>query len=96
MKVQIEENIYLESDSMQFIIREYTGKVNNETGIESFKTIGYYSNISSALKRMVKLKLMQSTATDLRELLEDLRRIEQRFETIFASIELDDDDSYLN
>lgn len=86
MKVYIEDTfnedgelkgkLYLESDSMQFMLREYNGKFD-KNGYELSKTLGYYTNVKSALTALIKLKVMQSTATTLTELHEDIRRIEQ-------------------
>lgn len=86
MKVFIEEtfnedgtkrgDLYLESDSMQFILREYNGKLDGK-GNEQSKNIGYYTDVKSALLKLIKLKVMQSTASTLQELHDDIRRIEQ-------------------
>lgn len=88
MKVQIENNLYLESDGMQFIIKEYTGKVyeDKKSGkqTESYNTIGYYSNVQSACRDLVKRKVMESTATDLKSLLESVEGIKQYIEDRIA------------
>jgi len=75
VKVQIEGDLYLETDGMQFIIKRYNGK-KDKKGYEQFQAIGYYSTLEHAIKRIVKLKLMDSTATTLIELLRDVRSIE--------------------
>ena len=84
MKVQIEGNLYLESDSMQFILKEYTGifYTNKETGkeTESTKTYGYFPSVQSACKHLIKMKLMESTATDLKELLGEVEGIKKFIE----------------
>lgn len=84
MKVHIEGNLYLESDGMQFIIKEYTGKTykNNETGkeTEAYNTIGYYATVQQACKKLIKMKIMESTATDLKALLESVDGIERFIE----------------
>lgn len=74
MKVHIEKNIYLESDDRQFIIKEYTGKTD-KNGTELFITHGYFSSIKSALKHLVKMKIKESTATTLKELIDDINKI---------------------
>lgn len=81
MKVQIEGNFYIESDSMQFIIREYTGNLDKH-GEPTFKTIGYFPSVKDCLNRFLRLKVSQSTATTLTELVEDVRRIEQYIERV--------------
>lgn len=89
MKAQIEGNLYLESDSMQFIIKDYTGAVNvdKKTGkeTETYNTLGYFSSIESACKFLIKMKLMQSSAANLQELLQDFNRINQWVRSLFQS-----------
>lgn len=74
--------LYLESDSMQFILREYNGK-KDAKGTELSKNVGYYSSVKSALTALIKMKVMQSTAKTLLELREDIRRIERSVCTDF-------------
>ena len=86
MKVQIENNLYLESDSMQFIVKEYYRKKNKdgeETDDIGEKTHGYFPNVEFALKHYLKMKIMESTATTLGELLGDIRRIREYIESTF-------------
>ncbi|MFM1655565.1 hypothetical protein ACI7RC_26230 [Brevibacillus sp. B_LB10_24] len=80
MKVQIEENLFLESDGLQFIVKEYTGKQDN-LGRELYKVHGYFSSVRSVLKHLLKMKIMQSTAQTLSELCQDILRIEQYIES---------------
>ncbi|GED73108.1 hypothetical protein BRE01_68100 [Brevibacillus reuszeri] len=49
MKVEIEDNLYLESDGMQFIIKEYTGK-KDTLGRDLYKVHGYFSGVDHAVK----------------------------------------------
>lgn len=69
---------------MQFILKEYTGNVykNKETGkeTESTNTHGYFTSVQSAVKKLVKMKVMESTATDLKGLLEDVEDIKRFIE----------------
>jgi hypothetical protein len=92
MKVFIEDTIdengdikgklYLESDSMQFMLREYNGKVSDK-GVEQSKTHGYYTDVKSALTKLIRMKVMQSNAVTLLELREDIRKIEQAVSSNF-------------
>lgn len=75
MKVQIEGSLYIESDGMQFIIKDYTGS-KDKFGKDIYKTVGYYTNLQSAIKAIIKQKVMDSTATNLKELLNDVKQIE--------------------
>ncbi|MEB4784830.1 hypothetical protein P5G60_24150 [Paenibacillus jamilae] len=85
MKVQIEGSLYLESDGMQFILKEYTGKqsVNKKTGdsTDLYKTYGYFPTVKSALEKVVKMKIMDSTATTLGELLTEFKGIRKYIES---------------
>lgn len=84
MKVQIEGNIYLESDGTQFVLKEYyTVKEGKNAGEESSNLIGYFTNVQQALMRFLRMKIMDSTATNLLQLIEDIRRIEVFIRTTF-------------
>lgn len=84
MKVNIEGNLYLESDGMQFVLKDYTGKTYQDKKgkeTEAYNTLGYFSTVQSAMRHLVKMKLMQSTATTLNELLQDVERIREYIES---------------
>lgn len=87
MKVNIEGNFYLESDSMNFIVKEYTGKVSvdEKSGKETelYNTHGYYPTVHSALKAFMVMKIKESTAADLKGLIADIRRIEEWLKSTF-------------
>lgn len=80
MKVQIEGQLYLESDGMQFILREYNGK-QDKAGNDIYKTHGYYSSVEVAIKGLVKKKVMESTAATLSELLREVESIKAYIES---------------
>jgi hypothetical protein len=81
MKIHIENKIYIESDERQFIIKEYSGKFDKE-GKETYKVIGYFTKLVQAVKHLVKLDVMKSDASTLKELVEDIDRIEKRIESL--------------
>ncbi|KAF6636554.1 hypothetical protein [Paenibacillus polymyxa] len=85
MKIKIEGSLYLESDGMQFILKQYNGKMSvaKDTGkeTEQYKTHGYFSTVKGALEKVVKMKVMDSTATTLGELLKELEGIRQYIES---------------
>ncbi|MGN0022218.1 MAG: hypothetical protein ACI35Z_15555 [Sphingobacterium hotanense] len=80
MKVCIENNLYIESDGMQYILKEYTGKTA-ENGTPLFKTHGYFSSIEAALNKFLKMKIMDSTAQTLGELLREVKDIREYIES---------------
>lgn len=81
MKIQIEDKLYIESDDRQFIVKQYSGKFDKEEN-ETFKVLGYFGKLSQAAEHLVKLEIFKSTATSLKELLIDIKRIEQRIEEL--------------
>ncbi|MDH6670203.1 hypothetical protein M2277_000847 [Paenibacillus sp. LBL] len=84
MKVCIENNLYIESDGMQFILKEYTGKQSvgeNGKTTDLYKTYGYYPTVGSALNKVVKMKVMDSTAHTLGELLREVEGIREYIES---------------
>lgn len=84
MKVHIEGNLYLESDELQFMIKEYsTIRSGENAGKEIGNTIGYYTSLSSVIKALMRMKLHDSTATNLRELLDDWENIKEWAESLF-------------
>ena len=74
MKIHIEKTIYLENDGTQFMIKQY-GKPNAK-GEETYKTLGYFGQLNSAIKYLIKMKIHESNATTLKELLADIKQIE--------------------
>ena len=84
MKIHVEDKLYIESDERQFILKEYTGKLDKE-GNELYKTIGYFGKVNQALKHLVKLEVMKSEATNVRELIEDVERIEVKIESLIKT-----------
>ncbi|WP_137744571.1 hypothetical protein [Robertmurraya siralis] len=84
MKIHVEDKLYIESDERQFVLKEYTGKLDNK-GNEIYKTLGYFSKINQALKHLVKLKVMKSEATNVKELIGDVERIERKIESLIKT-----------
>ncbi|MCM3488812.1 hypothetical protein M3689_05765 [Alkalihalophilus marmarensis] len=76
MKIQIEGNLYLESDSRQFIIKEYSNK-QDENGNELFKVKGYFGTLSAAINKLVVMEICKSEASTLKELAADLNWIQK-------------------
>ncbi len=76
MKVHVEGNIYIESDERQFIVREYTGTRDKE-GREIQKDPRYFTSFNGCLKYLLNKELRDSTVSDLKELKNELRRIEE-------------------
>ncbi|WP_144575414.1 hypothetical protein [Bacillus cereus] len=79
MNVQINEDYRLISDKHNVILQEKYEKVDNETkektGEYGFKDVGYYPTLEMALKGFVKKVSLNSKATNLKELLEEIKSI---------------------
>lgn len=84
MRIQIDDSIYLTSDSTQFMLVEtkiiQDGK---NKGNEYDSTLGYYGSIPEVIKAYVKQKQLESNATTLQELLTETRVIYQYVKNLF-------------
>ena len=90
MKIFIEDVIvdgefkgkmFIESDSMQYMINIYSGKVNDK-GVEAYTNKGgYHATLQQAVKVIMRMKINESTATTLSELIQDIKRIETYIES---------------
>ena len=86
MKVKIDDKLYLESDEYQYILKQYTGTYSirnkgkeNEQEVENYKVLGYYGTVTQALDALVSREIKASTASDLKELREDVKAISKWF-----------------
>jgi hypothetical protein len=82
VKVKIEDNLYIEGDGRQYTLKQYTGNISRD-GREEYVIHGYFGTIESAVKRVVKLKISESTATNLTELVDEIKRIHRYVESKF-------------
>jgi hypothetical protein len=76
MKVHIEDNIYLESDSNQYVVKKYSGRVDKK-GKPHYTVLGYYTSLKQVILGLLKLKTKESNATNLEELRKDILRFEK-------------------
>lgn len=81
VKIKIEDGLYIESDDLSFLVKEYSGKLDKK-GNEISRTLGYFNSLKQACNFIIKRKLMRSDATTLKELLEELKRIEKWIEEL--------------
>lgn len=75
MKVQIEDNLYIESDTYSFQLTQYLGVDKN--GNEMKRTIGYFPTVEACINKVIDMKIKQSTAKTLKELREDVKEIRE-------------------
>jgi hypothetical protein len=84
MKVQVEENLYIESDANGYQVKKYNGtrfdtKANRD--IDVTETLANDGSVKGCAKFIaLNLKVKESTATTLHELIKDVARIEQYVE----------------
>lgn len=80
----IERALYLESDVMQFVLTSYSEKVNDKGELVTNSTChGYFPSIHHALNHVLKMKIMDSTATTIAELRDDLQSIKESLKAVF-------------
>lgn len=80
MKIHVQDNIYIESDDRQFIIKKYGKKDKN--GNDTYTSLGYFTTLESVCKYLIRLKVFESQATTIKELLDDYRRIEKEIKQL--------------
>lgn len=75
LKIKIEDNIYLEGDSRQFMIRKYGKPTIGEDGseVESYVTLGHYGKLEHVFEALMKTKALESSAKSLKELLDEIK-----------------------
>ncbi|NRF91488.1 hypothetical protein HQN89_10700 [Paenibacillus frigoriresistens] len=80
VKGKVTGKMFIESDSMQYTITVYNGKVSDK-GVEAYTNKGYYATLEQAVKQIMRMKISESTATTLSELIQDIKRIERWIES---------------
>lgn len=88
MKVKIDDNLYLESDEHQYILKKYTGTYStrnkgkdDEHQVENFRVLGYFRTVSQAVNKLISNEIKTSTASNLKELREDIQAIKKWVES---------------
>lgn len=74
MKIKLDENLYLESDEMQLMIKKYSGKTDKK-GNETYRVLGYYGTTEQAIKSLINKRLLDSDSTSLKELQTEITKI---------------------
>lgn len=84
MEIQLDKDIILKSDSMQFMLKEIkviqSGKNEGET---TENVIGFYGEIKHALNAYVKYRQLNSSATTIHELINETRLLHEYIKEIF-------------
>lgn len=76
-RVHIENDIYMTVEHLNVTLEKRTVfKSGDKAGQENFTPFAWYSTVKGAAKGLLRLKLAESTATTLKELVADMERIE--------------------
>lgn len=97
LKVHVEDKLYIEHDGNQYVLKEYTGRwylhnegKENEEERESYRVIGYYGTVKNALTKVLELKISQSTATNLLELILEITELSNELNKLLKGETLDE------
>lgn len=78
LKIEVEENVFVESDGTQFLVKKYSGNsYKNKKGeeVEGYSVLGYYGTIEQVMNGLINSKIHESKATTFKELIEDMQQI---------------------
>ncbi|ERK16787.1 hypothetical protein L580_0366 [Serratia fonticola AU-P3(3)] len=86
MKIRIDKNWVITSDTFQFILnRRKTVKTGKEVGKEWLDAIGYYPTIPQLVSGLIHQGIRDSDATTLAELASEVERIGLLCQAAFAN-----------
>lgn len=88
MKINIKDNLYITSDSRQYILSQYTG-VDKE-GKDTYKALSYHTSLDGALKGFANREMLNSEAETFSELLADVKKTNVIIENILKQLLGDD------
>lgn len=84
-RIHIENDIYIQNDNNgSAIVKRSISQTGKSKGTEIFTPLTYYINVQSAVKGLIKMKIAESSATTLGELIDDIKRIEVYIEQKLA------------
>lgn len=87
MRIHVEGDYYISYDGRNHTLeREVITEKGKNKGSKRVEVEGNYPNITSCMKAMLKLEIMESSATNLRELMVDVARIETKIEVVMAHV----------
>lgn len=81
---EVKGKIFIESDSMQYQVVLYR---TTEKGTEWEDKQGYYQTLTSAMRAVIRMKVHESTATTLNELVTEIKRIEESIQSKLEVVE---------
>lgn len=75
MNIRLKGNLAITTDSNQFILNRVA--VNKKTSEEYLQGIGFYGSLEQALEAYTKAVILQSDATSVKDLLDELTSVKQ-------------------
>lgn len=85
MKIHIHGKTYLEADKDQYVLKKYTGTFDKkDPEKELFTNLGFYARLPHAINKIMKLKLNESNASNLKELAAEVKRQNAMIEELFT------------
>lgn len=77
LNIKLDENIGIEADTHQYVLKQYTGKLDKE-GKEVANILGYHPTINSALKNYIAHAIKNSDCKTIKEVIELYENLEQK------------------
>ncbi|WEG18609.1 hypothetical protein PQ478_09005 [Alkalihalophilus pseudofirmus] len=84
MKIEIGKRKYIETDSIGYLIKEYTGKQDKKTGKDLYTIIGSYGTLDHAIKGAFKHLVHLSDAEILEQLQKDIEKVKEKLTKIYT------------
>lgn len=84
---EVKAKLYIESDSYGYQVKRYNGTRFDEKSqkeVDITTTLANYSTVSGCCKFIINMMIKDSEATNLSELLQDIKRIEEFIESKIA------------
>ena len=81
LNIKLDENIGIEADTHQYILKQYTGKLDKE-GKEVANILGYHPTINSAFKNYIAHAIKNSDCTSIKEVIELYNNLEQKIDSL--------------
>lgn len=84
MKLEIDDDYQIVSDSLQYILQEKKvikqSKDESKIGTEYYENVGYHGKIHSALKAYKELSIRNSEVTTITELMEFVKNLDKKID----------------
>lgn len=72
---ELKGKIFIESDSIEYRVTKIVVRTKDGVDTGSTQVLGHFVNLESCVKYLVNMKIKESTATNLAELVQELKII---------------------